>query len=132
LEAWTFVSINNGLAAPEMAVPLKYHWKLSGVPVAVAQKTAFAPVFTVSGAGWVTIEGATAGVGVVMGGRVGVGVGAGLTVTDPETPLIEVITVSVAVTVCGPALSNVTWNVPTPFVSVPLAGSTAVPPVLPK
>ena len=49
-----------------------------------------------------------------------------------ETPVIVVVTVSVAVTVWVPSVFNVTWNTPTPFVSVEFAGSTAAASVLVK
>jgi hypothetical protein len=41
-------------------------------------------------------------------------------------------TVSVAETVCAPAVLSVAEKVPTPFVSVALAGKTALPSVLVK
>jgi hypothetical protein len=47
-----------------------------------------------------------------------------LTLIDPDVPEIAV-TVSVAVTVCEPAVFSVTENVPTPFVNVEFAGSNA-------
>jgi hypothetical protein len=47
------------------------------------------------------------------------------TVIVPDTPVIDAVTVSVAATVCAPAVFNVTENAPTPFVSVEFAGSTA-------
>jgi hypothetical protein len=50
---------------------------------------------------------------------------AAATVIVPEVPVIAAVTVSVAVIVCPPAVCSVTENVPTPFVSVEFAGSTA-------
>ena len=47
-----------------------------------------------------------------------------LTLIDPDVPEIAV-TVSVAVTVCEPAVSSVTENVPTPFINAEVAGSNA-------
>ena len=49
-----------------------------------------------------------------------------------DAPLMEVVAVSVAVMVCVPAVLNVAENVPTPFVSVELAGSVARPSPLVK
>jgi hypothetical protein len=54
------------------------------------------------------------------------------TVIVPELPLIDAVTVSVAVTVCPPAVFSVTENVPTPFVSFESAGSAAFPSLLVK
>jgi hypothetical protein len=55
-----------------------------------------------------------------------------VTVTVPDVPAIDAVTVSVAVTVCAPAVFKVTENVPTPFVSIEFAGSTAAPSLLVK
>ena len=55
-----------------------------------------------------------------------------LTVMVLEVPVIEAVTVSVAVIVCGPAVFNVAWKFPTPLVSVALAGRVAAPSVLVK
>jgi hypothetical protein len=55
-----------------------------------------------------------------------------LTVIVPDEPVIEAVTVSVAATVCAPAVFRVTENVPTPFVNVEFAGSTAAPSLLVK
>lgn len=52
------------------------------------------------------------------------------TVIFPDTPAIELVTVSVAVMVRVPAVFNVALNVPVPFVSAELAGSTACASVL--
>jgi hypothetical protein len=54
------------------------------------------------------------------------------TVIALEVPLIEGLTVSVAVIVWAPAVFNVAEKFPTPFVSVEFAGSTAWPSVLVK
>jgi hypothetical protein len=47
-----------------------------------------------------------------------------VTLIEPDVPDIPVA-VSVAVTVCAPAVFNVTENVPVPSVNVEFAGSTA-------
>jgi hypothetical protein len=70
------------------------------------------------------------GEGLGVGEGVEVGVGAGLTATDPETPAMEEVTVSVAVTVWAPGKLKVTEKLPTPLASVPLAGSVADPSLL--
>src|SRR5262249_61161247 len=56
---------------------------------------------------------------------------AGLTVTV-ALPVMELVTVSVAVTVRLPAVFRVALKVPAPLVSVELAGSTAWPSLLVK
>src|SRR5262249_58412375 len=56
---------------------------------------------------------------------------AGLTVTD-ALPVMELVTVSVAVTVWLPAVFRVALKVPTPLVRVELDGSTAWPSLLVK
>ena len=50
---------------------------------------------------------------------------AALTETVPEVPVIEDTVVSVAVTVCDPAIFKVKLNVPVPATSVEFAGRTA-------
>jgi hypothetical protein len=55
-----------------------------------------------------------------------------LTVMPPDVPVIEAVTVSVAVIVCDPAVFSVAENVSTPFVSVELAGNTAAASLLVK
>jgi hypothetical protein len=45
-----------------------------------------------------------------------------LTLIELEVPLIEALTVSVAVMVCEPAVFNVAEKTPVPFVNVELAG----------
>ena len=57
---------------------------------------------------------------------------AGLTEIEPLVPVIELLTVSFAVTVCSPAVFNVTENVPTPLVSAASEGRVAKPSVLVK
>ncbi len=52
--------------------------------------------------------------------------GPGPTVISPDVPLIDGVAVSVAVTVCDPAVLKVTGNVPTPFVNVAFGGRTAL------
>ena len=47
-------------------------------------------------------------------------------------PVIDGVTVSVAVSVCVPAVRSVALNVPTPLVSVAFAGSVAAPSLLVK
>lgn len=59
-------------------------------------------------------------------------VAAGLTAIVLEVPVIEAVTVSVAVMVRFPAVFKVATNVPAPLVSVELAGNTAAPSVLVK
>lgn len=54
----------------------------------------------------------------------------GPTVMDGDVPVVDAVVVSVAVTVCAPAVLKVTGNVPTPFVSVAFAGRTAWPSLL--
>jgi hypothetical protein len=54
------------------------------------------------------------------------------TVTVPDDPVIEPVTVSVAVIVCGPVVFSVTEKVPTPLVKVEFAGRTASPSLLVK
>ncbi len=49
-----------------------------------------------------------------------------------EVPLMEEVTVSVAVMVWSPAVFKVAENVPLPLVSLEFAGNTAVPSVLVK
>ena len=55
-----------------------------------------------------------------------------LTAIVPEVPVIDPLTVSVAVMVRLPAVLKVAENVPEPLLSVELAGSTAAPSVLVK
>ena len=55
---------------------------------------------------------------------------AGLTVIEFVDPVMELVTVSVTVIVCTPAVFNVTENVPTPLVRVAFAGKVAKPSVL--
>ena len=57
---------------------------------------------------------------------------AAFTVIVAVVPVMAAFTVSVAVIVLLPAVFSVTANVPEPFVSVELAGSTAEPSVLVK
>ena len=57
---------------------------------------------------------------------------AALTEIELVVPVMALLTVSVAVTVCAPAVLRVTENVPTPLVSVPFAGKVARPSVLVK
>jgi hypothetical protein len=51
---------------------------------------------------------------------------------EVEAPVIEAVTVSVAVMDWLPTVFSVAENVPVPFVSIELAGSTAWPSVLVK
>jgi hypothetical protein len=55
-----------------------------------------------------------------------------VTLIEFEVPLIEAVTVSVAVIVWPPTVFNVAENFPVPFASVELAGSIAWPSVLVK
>ena len=55
-----------------------------------------------------------------------------VTLIAAEVPVIELVTVSVAVTVCDPAVFRVTEKTPTPLVNVALAGKVAEPSVLVK
>jgi len=55
--------------------------------------------------------------------------GVAATVTVPEVPLIEPVTVSVAVTVWPPAVCRVAKKVPVPATNVELAGRVALPSV---
>jgi hypothetical protein len=55
-----------------------------------------------------------------------------LTAIELEVPVIEAVTVSVAVMVWAPVVFNVAEKVPVPFVSVVLGGSTAWASVLVK
>jgi hypothetical protein len=64
-------------------------------------------------------------VGVGVGVGVGDGVGTGLTVMVAVDPVIDGVTVSVAVTVQAPAVFSVTGKVPVPLVRVASAGSVA-------
>ena len=48
-----------------------------------------------------------------------------LTGIAADVPIIELLTVSVAVRVWLPEVLRVTWNVPVPFVRVAFAGSVA-------
>jgi hypothetical protein len=57
---------------------------------------------------------------------------AALTAIGPLVPVIDAVTVSVAVIVWLPAVSSVALNVPTPLVSVEFAGNTAAPSELVK
>lgn len=56
----------------------------------------------------------------------------GFTVMAPDVPVIEEVTVSVAVMVWFPAVFSVIENVPTPLVNVESAGNVATPSVLMK
>ena len=49
-----------------------------------------------------------------------------------DVPVIDAFTVSVAVIVCAPLVLSVALKVPTPLVSVALAGRIAAPSVLVK
>src|ERR1700690_2866920 len=60
------------------------------------------------------------------------GVATALTAIAPAVPVIDPVTVSVAVIVLLPTVFSVAENVPTPFVSVEFAGNTAAPSVLVK
>ena len=62
----------------------------------------------------------------------GVGFGACATATKLEVPVIDELTVSVAVSVCPPAVLSVAENVPVPLASVAFAGSDAFPSLLVK
>jgi hypothetical protein len=53
--------------------------------------------------------------------------GAPLTLIGPEVPVIEAVTVSVAVIVRLPTVFSVAEKVPTPLTRVLLGGSTAAP-----
>jgi predicted RNA-binding protein with TRAM domain len=57
---------------------------------------------------------------------------AAFTVIVPDVPVMEDVTVSVAVIVRFPAVFSVAENVPTPFVNVESAGKVAEPSVLVK
>ena len=57
---------------------------------------------------------------------------AAFTVIVPDVPVMEEVTVSVAVIVRFPAVFSVTENVPTPLVNVESAGKVAEPSVLVK
>lgn len=66
------------LVAPPILTLLNCHWYESGgVPVAVTQKAALAPLLAISEAGLSVISGGVAGPGGGVGPAVGVGVGAG-------------------------------------------------------
>ena len=54
------------------------------------------------------------------------------TLIVPDAPVIELVTVSVAVMVCAPTVFSVAGKVPVPLVKVALPGSTAMPSVLVK
>ena len=54
------------------------------------------------------------------------------TLIGPDVPVMVDVTVSVAATVCEPAVLSVAENVPTPLVSTEFAGSTAAPSELVK
>ena len=49
------------------------------------------------------------------------------TLIEADVPVMDAVIVSVAVTVCVPAVFSVSLNVSVPFVSVEFAGSTACP-----
>ena len=55
-----------------------------------------------------------------------------MTEIEFEVPVIDVFTMSDAVSVCPPRVFSVAENMPVPFASVELAGSTAWPSVLAK
>jgi hypothetical protein len=57
---------------------------------------------------------------------------AAVTVTADETPVIEAVTVSVAVIVCAPAVFNTAGSVITPFNSAEFDGNTAFASLLVK
>jgi hypothetical protein len=63
------------------------------------------------------------GLGVAVGVAVGVGVGAALTTIAPDVPVIELVTVSVAVIVWLPLVASVAPKVPAPFVRPLFAGN---------
>ena len=52
---------------------------------------------------------------------------AAVTRIEADVPVMDAVIVSVAVTVCVPAVFSVSLNVSVPFVSVEFAGSTACP-----
>src|SRR5580692_7631261 len=54
------------------------------------------------------------------------------TVIELVVPVMEAVTVSVAVIVWPPGVFSVTWKTPDPFVKVVFAGNTAAPSVLVK
>lgn len=56
----------------------------------------------------------------------------GFTVMELDVPVMDEVTVSVAVTVCVPSVFSVTENVPTPFVNVEFPGNVADGSVLVK
>lgn len=56
----------------------------------------------------------------------------GFTVMELDVPVMDDVTVSVAVMVRAPGVFSVTENVPTPFVNVELAGNVADGSVLVK
>jgi hypothetical protein len=58
--------------------------------------------------------------------------GGTVTAMELELPVIDGVTVSVAVRVWFPAVFKVAENVPTPFVKIEFAGKTAVPSLLVK
>ena len=51
--------------------------------------------------------------------------GPALTATFPDVPVMLAAVVSVAVTVCSPAVFRVTWNVPVPLLRPELPGRLA-------
>ena len=55
-----------------------------------------------------------------------------VTLIEFDVPVIEAVTVSVAVMVCAPAVFSVAENVPVPLVRVVFAGNTAAPSLLVK
>ena len=59
----------------------------------------------------------------------GVGVSAPRTVISPEVPVMEEVSVSVAVTVWVPTVANLTRNPPVPLDRVELTGRIASPSV---
>ena len=57
---------------------------------------------------------------------------AGFTVMELDVPVMDEVTVSVAVMVRAPGVLSVTENVPVPLVNVEFAGNVAAPSVLVK
>jgi hypothetical protein len=55
-----------------------------------------------------------------------------VTVTVPDVPVIDAVTVSVAVIVCPPAVFSTAGSIITPFNSAEFAGRTAFPSLLVK
>jgi len=112
------------VSAGSVAVPsVLVKWTVPEYPVTTALEASSAVTVTATADPAVAVAGAVTEKCVA---------GAALTVMVLEVPVIDGVTVSVAVMVWGPSELRVEENVPAPFVSPALAGSVAEPSLLVK